>query len=87
MDIIKTQNEYVKVRNLEKLLRPKLSSLKINVILRYLQRNGDIEVDLDGNIIWIRSREQTELMFAEKAIMSKEFANLVDQKSKEFNSN
>jgi AraC-like DNA-binding protein len=46
-----------------------LNSVKINTILRYLERSKRLEIDLDGNIIWIRQEkdEANELSLAEVA--------------------
>jgi hypothetical protein len=67
---------YPKVRDLQKLL-PALNSVKINTILRYLERSRRLEIDLDGNIIWIRQDkdEANEPSLAEVANISKNFLN------------
>ena len=73
--------EYPRLRELEKLLKPRLSSQKIIALLSYLQRSKMIEVDLDGNIIWIRSdaSESTEggSSLFDSAVMSEEFRRLI----------
>jgi hypothetical protein len=88
---IKKIEGYPKVRELQKLLRPQLDLAKINSILRYLQRSKRLEVDLSGNIIWIRSEATTTplMNFAEVANASDEFlkyfsnsANDVDPNNK-----
>ena len=68
-------NGYPKVRDLQKLLRPTLNPIKINTILRYLERSKRLEIDLDGNIIWIRQdmNETNQLSLAEAANISKDF--------------
>lgn len=68
-------NGYPKVRDLQKLLRPTLNPVKINTILRYLERSKRIEIDLDGNIIWIRQdmSQTNHLSLAETANISKDF--------------
>ena len=48
------EGRYPKIRDLQKLLKPRLDLFKINTILRYLERSKRLETDLDGNIIWIR---------------------------------
>ncbi|MFL6380809.1 MAG: hypothetical protein ACJ72S_05915 [Nitrososphaeraceae archaeon] len=54
LTIIKSYNGYPKVRDLQKLLCPRLNLIKINTILRYLDKSKSLEIDLDGNIIWFR---------------------------------
>jgi hypothetical protein len=73
--IKKVEGRYPKIRDLQKLLRPRLDLFKINTILRYLERDKRLETDLDGNIIWIRedSNIANKLSLAERANLSKEF--------------
>ena len=73
--IKKVEGSYPKIRDLQKLLRPRLDLFKINTILRYLERDKRLETDLDGNIIWIRedSGNANKLSLAERANLSKEF--------------
>lgn len=68
---IKRYNGYPKVRDLQKILGPKLNLIKINAILRYLVKSKSLEIDLDGNIIWFR-HEKTDsyLSFMEAANIS-----------------
>ena len=63
---------YPKVRDLQKLLRPKLN---LAAKLRYLEKSKRLEIDLSGNIIWIREENISshELSFAEVANISQEF--------------
>jgi hypothetical protein len=73
---IKKVNGYPKVRDLQKLLRPTLNLVKINAILRYLEKSKRLEIDLDGNIIWIREEQNLTnhyLSLAEVANVSQEF--------------
>ncbi|MFZ0512823.1 MAG: hypothetical protein WAM14_14545 [Candidatus Nitrosopolaris sp.] len=76
-------NGYPKVRDLQKLL-PTLNSVKINMILRYLERSRRLEIDLDGNIIWIRQDKDkaNELSLAEAANISKDFLNYFSTKNR-----
>jgi hypothetical protein len=69
----KVEGSYPKIRDLQKLLRPRLDLFKINTILRYLERDKRLETDLDGNIIWIREDNANKLSLAERANLSKEF--------------
>lgn len=68
---------YPKVRELEKLLKPALSSPKIIAVLSYLQRSKMIEVDLDGNIIWIRRDPSAGSTIFNSAVMSEDFRKLI----------
>ena len=75
-------NAYPKVRDLQKLLRPTLNPIKIKTILRYLERSKRLEIDLDGNIIWIRQdmNETNQLSLAEAANISKDFLEYLSTK-------
>lgn len=78
------EGSYPKIRDLQKLLRPKLDLFKINTILRYLERAKRLETDLDGNIIWIRedtSNSTNKLSLAERADLSKEFLDFFSKKN------
>lgn len=75
---IKNASGYPKVRDLQKLLRPRLSIVKINSILRYLEKSKTLETDLDGNIIWVRE-ESHDLSLAEVANISQEFLGYISK--------
>jgi hypothetical protein len=78
------EGSYPKIRDLQKLLRPRLDLFKINTILRYLERSKTLETDLDGNIIWIRedSNNANRLpTLAERANVSKEFLDFFSKKA------
>jgi hypothetical protein len=76
---IKNANGYPKIRDLQKLLGPRLSLVKINSILRYLEKSKMLETDLDGNIIWIRE-EGHDLSLAEVANISHELLEYISRK-------
>jgi hypothetical protein len=58
-----------------------LDLFKINTILRYLERSKRLEIDLDGNIIWIRQdSDNNQLSLDERANISKEFLDLYAKK-------
>jgi hypothetical protein len=62
-----------------------LDLFKINTILRYLERSKRLEIDLDGNIIWIRQdsdSDNNQLSLAERANISKEFLDLYSKKKR-----
>lgn len=82
--IKKVEGSYPKIRDLQKLLKPKLDLFKINTILKYLERAKRLETDLDGNIIWIRediSNSTDKLSLAERADLSKEFLDFFSKKN------
>jgi hypothetical protein len=62
-----------------------LDPVKINAILRYLERSKSLEVDLDGNIIWIREEEgkTNQSTLADVANISKDFLNYFSTKVEE----
>jgi hypothetical protein len=73
---IKNAEGYPKIRELRRLLGSKLSLVKINAILRYLEKSKRLEIDLDGNIIWIKEEENAnnhELRLSEVATISQDF--------------
>ena len=82
MTTLKTvESGYPKIRDLQRLLRPRLDLFKINTILKYLERSKRLETDLDGNIIWIREgTEKNQQSLAERADMSKAFLDLFSKR-------
>ena len=71
---------YPRLRELEKMLKPRLSSQKIIAVLGYLQSSRIIEVDLDGNIIWIKrdtSRGIERGTMFDSAVMSEDIRKLL----------
>jgi hypothetical protein len=64
---------YPKVRNLNSILKNKLDEAKVNTILHYLERSKKLEIDLDGNIIWMSAQEINQTSLAEKASFSSDF--------------
>ena len=69
---------YPKVRDLNKVFKNKLSPLKVNIILRYLERSKTVEIDLDGNVIWIREHENNQVAFSHRATFSPEFIEYIE---------
>ena len=45
----------------------------MNTILSYLERSKSLEIDLDGNIIWIREERSNQSTFADVAKISEDF--------------
>ena len=63
------------------MLRGNLNSVKVNTIFKYLVRSKIIEVDLDGNIIWIKKTENNQTRLWERASISKDFRKLLLDKN------
>jgi hypothetical protein len=55
--MLEKSTEYIKIRNLQKMMGGKFNSTQINTIFKYLERSKLIETDLDGNIIWIKRKK------------------------------
>ncbi len=60
MSKIKDIAPFPKLRDLRKILTPRLTLDKINAILKYLERSNLIIIDLDGNIVWIKEKNLME---------------------------
>ena len=69
------EGSYPRVRDLAKILGPNLNLYKIDRILRYLDRSERLQIDVDGNIIWIREDNKSTnlLSLRERANLSNEF--------------
>ena len=59
--MLEKSTEYIKIRNLQKMMGGKFNSTQINTIFKYLERSKLIETDLDGNIIWVKKKKTEEL--------------------------
>jgi hypothetical protein len=72
------------VRDLQKIFHPNLNPTKINTILRYLERSKRLEIDLDGNIIWISQdkNRSNQLSLAETANISEDFLQYLNKRDK-----
>ena len=76
MQAIRNFDGYPKLRTLRKLL-PSLSPLQINVILHYLERSGEIVIDADGYITWMRNKDQEHLTLGDVAEISNDLKELL----------
>jgi hypothetical protein len=76
LQAIRNFDGYPKLRTLRKLL-PSLSPLQINVILHYLERSGEIVIDADGYITWIRNKDREHLTLGEVAEISNDLQELL----------
>jgi hypothetical protein len=72
------------VRDLQKIFHPNLNPIKINTILRYLERSKRLELDLDGNIVWISQDKESsnQLSLAETANISEDFLEYLNKTDK-----
>jgi hypothetical protein len=78
LQAIRNFDGYPKLRTLRKLL-PSLSPLQINVILHYLERSGEIVIDADGYITWIRNKDREHLTLGEVAEISNDLKELLKE--------
>jgi hypothetical protein len=78
------EGSYPRVRDLRRILGPRLNLFKINNILRYLERSERLHIDVDGNIIWIREDNKSTnlLSLRERANLSKEFLDYLSKSEK-----
>ena len=76
MQTIRNFDGYPKLRTLRKLL-PSLTPLQINVIAHYLERSGEIVIDADGYITWMRNKDQEHLTLGEVAEISGDLKELL----------
>jgi hypothetical protein len=56
---------------------PSLTPMQINVILHYLERSGEIVIDSDGYITWMRNKDQEKLTLGEVAEISSDLKELL----------
>jgi hypothetical protein len=78
LESVRNFDGYPKLRDLGRML-PSLTPLQINVILKYLQRSGAIEVDLEGYIVWVRKDKQDGLTLGEVAEISSELRDYLEK--------
>lgn len=80
----KVEGSYPRVRDLGKILGPRLNLFKINRILRYLERSERLQTDVDGNIIWIREDNKSTnlLSLRERANLSEGFIEYLSKNEK-----
>jgi hypothetical protein len=72
LQAIKNFEGYPKLREFAKLV-PDLKPFKLNLVIRFLERNGTILIDGDGYIVWTR-REISEMSnLSDIAELSPEF--------------
>ena len=78
LEAVRNFDGYPKLRDLGRML-PSLTPLQINVILKYLQRSGAIEVDLEGYIVWVRKDKQEGQTLGEVAEISSELKEYLEK--------
>jgi hypothetical protein len=69
---IKNFEGYPKLRELAKLV-PGLKPFKLNLVIRFLERNGTILIDGDGYIVWTRGETSEMSSLSDIAELSPEF--------------
>lgn len=77
---IKSFKGYPKLRELAKLV-PALKPFKLNLVVRFLERNGTILIDGDGYIVWTRGDVPKMSSLSDIAELSPEFKDFL-KKSK-----
>jgi len=87
LDTLRELPPYPKVRQLSTIFKNKLEPLKVHLILKYLERDKSLEIDLDGNIIWTRGQEDKSNTFFEKAVFTQEFKEHIKERKIDLSSN
>jgi hypothetical protein len=82
LEAVKNFDGYPKLRDLGRLL-PGMGGLKINVILRYLERSKAIIVDNDGYITWVRKEAPVRPTLGDVASISKELQEYLARRERE----
>ena len=75
-DAIKNYSGFPRLRDLNGMV-PALTTMQVNVALRYLQRTGAVVIDNDGYIVWTR-QDRSDLTLGEVADLSDEFRQFAD---------
>lgn len=63
---------------------PSLNILKINTIIRYLERSKRLVIDSDGYIIWIREENSDQLSLADVANIAEDFVEHLNKRGINF---
>ncbi|MGI0026012.1 MAG: hypothetical protein ACREA4_12830 [Nitrososphaera sp.] len=80
LQAIKNFKGYPKLRELAKLV-PALKPFKLNLVVKFLERNGTILIDGDGYIVWSRGDTSEMADLSDIAELSPEFKDFL-KKSK-----
>jgi hypothetical protein len=81
---LEKSNDYIKIRNLQKMMGGKFNSTQINTIFKYLERSKLIETDLDGNIIWIKKKNiDTHQTLGDIINMNEQVKNLLKDETED----
>jgi hypothetical protein len=72
LQAIKNFEGYPKLRELAKLV-PGLKPFKLNLVIRFLERNETILIDGDGYIVWTRGETSEMSNLSDVAKLSPEF--------------
>ena len=79
LQAIKNFEGYPKLRELPKLI-PELKPFKLNLVIRFLERNGTILIDGDGFIVWTRGEKSEMSNLSDIADLSPEFREFLKNK-------
>ena len=69
---------YPKLREVAKLV-PAMKPFKLNLVIRFLERNGTILIDGDGYIVWTRGERSELSALSESADLSPEFREFLEK--------
>jgi hypothetical protein len=69
---------YPKLREVAKLV-PAMKPFKLNLVIRFLERNGTILIDGDGYIVWTRGERSELSTLSESADLSPEFREFLEK--------
>jgi hypothetical protein len=78
LQAIETCNGYPKLRELATLV-PSIKPLKLNFVIRFLERTGNILIDGDGHIIWTKGVKSEMLNLSDVADISAEFREFLNK--------
>lgn len=74
---LQESHTYTKKRDLTSIFKGKFDVVKINAMLKYAERSRLIEVDYDGNIIWLKKDKIESASLCEVADFSNEFCEFL----------
>ena len=76
LQAIKNHEGYPKLRELASLV-PALNPFKLNLVIKFLERNGTILIDGDGDIVWSRGEKSEMSALSDVAELSPEFKDFL----------
>lgn len=79
LQAIRNFDGYPKLRQIANLV-PAMKPLKLNLVIRFLERNGTILIDGDGYIVWTREEKSEMSSLSESAELSPEFREFLKER-------